>query len=91
MTGDSADKIRAAAARGQRMRELGDDLFAVFEAVERTYLEQLVTSRVEDAETREQIYHRTNALRDLRRAMEVVIAEGRGAEAMIRQMEKKSR
>ncbi len=82
----SEDALRAKQARAARVKELseGDDgLFAIFAAVERNYMETLLRSDVEDAPLREKVYHRVNALRDVRKALEVVIADGAGATAII--------
>lgn len=85
------DKARAAAERGRQFKvwcDGPDGLFAVFAAVERDYLETLIGSDIADHPLREKTYHRINALRDMRRVMEVAIAEGAGARAMIDQAQK---
>ena len=87
----SDDKLRAAAERGRQFAAWcngADGLFAVFQAVERDYLETLMGSDIADHPLREKAYHRIAALRDLRRVMDVAIAEGKGAQAMIEQMNK---
>ncbi|MCC6779909.1 MAG: hypothetical protein IT537_25300 [Hyphomicrobiales bacterium] len=82
----SDDQLRRAAERGRRMAEMAegeDGLLAVFDAVERNYVETLIGTAIEDKHVREQSYHRINSLRDIRRAIEIVVAEGAGAEAAI--------
>jgi hypothetical protein len=88
------EKLRAAAARGRRFRELvdGDDgLFAIFTAVERSYIETMLGTSIDDTATREQVYHRASALRDIKSAIEIVIAEGNGAAAVIKKLSKGNR
>ena len=80
------DKLREAQARAIRMKEWAhgpDGLFAVFKAVESNYTKTLLGSDIADTELREKTYHRINALKDVRRVMEIIIAEGNGAAAMI--------
>jgi hypothetical protein len=84
----SEDKLRAAQARAARMQDFGGDLFPIFDAVEKNYLETLMRSDIEDAALREKVFHRVNALRDIRRAMELVIAQGSSAEAIIQKLSK---
>lgn len=82
----SEDRLRAAAERGRQFKawcEGQDGLFEVFAAVERDYMETLLTSDIADHPLREKAYHRIAALRDLRRVMEVAIADGKGAVAII--------
>lgn len=83
------EKLRASAERGRRFREWceGDDgLYRVFDAVERNYLASLVGTDIDDQSTRERIYHRVVALRDIRRAMETVIADGKSSTAIIEKL-----
>ena len=83
------EHLRAKAERGRRFSEWchGDDgLFAVFAAVERNYLNSLMNTDIDDQSTRERIYHRVAALRDLRRAMEAVIADGKSAAAIVEKL-----
>lgn len=83
------EQARAKAERGRRFREWcegPDGLYAVFDAVERNYLASLVGTDIEDQPTRERIYHRVSALRDLKRVMQVAIADGKGAEAIIERL-----
>lgn len=82
----NSDKLREAQARAIRMKEWADGpdgLFAVFKAVESNYTQTLLASDISDADLREKSYHRINALRDVRRVMEIIIAEGNGASAML--------
>ncbi len=65
------------------MKDVSAELFPIFEAVEKNYLETLMRSDIEDGLLREKVYHRVNALRDVRRAMELVIAQGSSAAAII--------
>lgn len=68
------------------MKELGTEMFPIFDGVEKNYLETLMRSDIEDIGLREKVYHRVNALRDVRRAMELVIAEGSSATAIIKKL-----
>jgi hypothetical protein len=80
------DKLRQAQARAIRMKEWADGpdgLFAVFKAVESNYTATLLATDITDSETREKTYHRINALRDVKRVMELVVSEGNGAAAII--------
>jgi CRISPR/Cas system-associated protein Csm6 len=80
------EKLRQAQARAIRMKEWADGpdgLFAVFKAVEGNYTQTLLSTDITDSETREKTYHRINALRDVKRVMEIVIAEGNGASALL--------
>lgn len=86
---DNQDLMRQAADRGRRMGELSDLLFEAFDAIERNYLETMLRSDPTEAALRDGIYHRVNALRDVRKTMELVIAEGQGAEAMIAKLSKR--
>jgi hypothetical protein len=80
------DALRAKQARAARIKDLGSEFFPIFDAVEKNYTETLLRSGVDDAALREKVYHRVNALRDVRRAMELVIAEGASATAIIKKM-----
>lgn len=87
----SEDRLRAASARARQFREWaeGDEgLYRVFDAVERDYLSALITSDIADHPLREKVYHRVNALRDIRKVIETAITEGKSAEAMIADMAK---
>lgn len=86
---DNQDLMRQTAERGRRMEELSALLFETFDAVERNYLETMLRSDPTEAALRDGIYHRVNALRDVRKTMELVIAEGQGAEAMIAKLSKR--
>ena len=77
------EQLREAQAKAIRMKDVSAELFPIFEAVEKNYLETLMRSDIEDGLLREKVYHRVNALRDVRRAMEMVIAQGSGAAAII--------
>lgn len=80
------EKLRQAQARALRLKEWanGDDgLFAIFKAIEGNYTQTLLSTDITDTDLREKTYHRINALRDVKRVMELIIAEGNGASAMI--------
>lgn len=80
------DQLRQKQAKALRMKELGAEMFPIFDAVEKNYTETLLRSDVDDTRLREKVYHRVNALRDVRRAMELVIAEGSSATAIIKKL-----
>ena len=83
------DKSRAAIERARQLKQWcqgSDGLFAIFAAVERDYLDTLLGSDIADHPLREKVYHRVNALRDMRRVMEAAIADGASAQAIIDQM-----
>jgi hypothetical protein len=80
------DDLRQKQAKALRMKELGAEMFPIFDAVEKNYVETLMRSDIEDLGLREKVYHRVNALRDVRRAMELVIAEGAAATAIIKKL-----
>lgn len=80
------DALRAKQGRAARVKELGAEMFPIFDAVEKNYVETLMCSDIEDLGLREKVYHRVNALRDVRRAMELVIAEGAAATAIIKKL-----
>lgn len=83
------EELRAKKDRAFRMKEWAkgeNGLFAVFDAVEKNYLETLMRSDIEDANLREKVYHRVSALRDIRRAMETVVADGAAADAIIKKL-----
>jgi hypothetical protein len=80
------DDLRQKQAKALRMKELGAEMFPIFDAVEKNYTETLMRSDVDDTRLREKVYHRVNALRDVRRAMELVIAEGSSATAIIKKL-----
>ncbi len=82
------EQLRQQQAKAIRMKDWGADLFPIFDAVEKNYLETLMRSDVEDAALREKVYHRVNALRDVRRAMELVISQGSSASAIIAKLSK---
>jgi hypothetical protein len=82
------EALRAKQGRAARVKELSTELFPIFDAVEKNYTETLLRSAVDDTVLREKVYHRVNALRDVRRAMELVIAEGASATAIIAKMSK---
>lgn len=63
-------------------------LFAMFDQVEKEYSEQLFATAVEDGAVRELIYHRMNALRDLRAIIQRGISRGAGQETIIRNLAK---
>lgn len=80
---------QSAIARALRIKELanGDGgLFAIFDEVERRYTDNLYTTDPTDTALREAIYHRANALRDLRDVMKAIIARGASEETKIRRL-----
>jgi hypothetical protein len=81
------EAARATAERGRRFAEWckgPNGLFEVFAAVERNYTETLYAADIADAALREKVCHRVAALRDVRRVMEIAIAAGGGAEAVLK-------
>lgn len=71
--------------RARQLREWAEGpngLFEIMLAVKRNYEREWTESDITDTTLREAIYHRLRALNDVRTAMEVVLADGRGAEAM---------
>lgn len=81
--------LRGKISRAQRIKDLAfaeGGLFAIFDAVEKNYVETLLRSDIEDAALREKAFHRVNALRDVRRVMELAISEGRSADAIIKKL-----
>lgn len=80
------DALRRKQADADRMKDLAAQMWPIFDAVERNYTATLFGSDVEDSALREKVYHRVNALKDLRRAMEVVIADGASAAAIIQKL-----
>lgn len=81
-----SEELRLKQAKAGRIKDLGSELFPIFDAVEKNYLETLMRSEIEDAGLREKVYHRVNALRDVRRAMELIVAEGSSAAAIIKKL-----
>lgn len=80
------EQLREKQGKALRMKELASEMFPIFDAVEKNYTETLMRSDVDDTLLREKVYHRVNALRDVRRAMELVIAEGSSATAIIKKL-----
>lgn len=90
----SEQQLRATAERGRRMKEFAegeDGLFVIFAAVEKNYVESLIGTPVDDKAIREGVYHRINALRDVRRTMELAIAEGNGASKAIEKLSSRTK
>lgn len=87
------EELRKDVSRALRMKEWahGDEgLFAIFDAVERAYLETIAASKLTDSAGREQMYHRVSALRDLRKVMQETISKGMSASKIIEAMAKKA-
>lgn len=83
------DALAAQKDRALRLSEWAHGpggLFEIFAAVEKNYVETLLRSDIEDGALREKAYHRVNALRDVKRTMDTMLAEGAGADAIIMKM-----
>lgn len=77
------DSQRLAIERGRKFAELmdgADGLSAIFDAMERSYFNDLKNSEIDDPEFREAVYHRIKALDDLRTVIATIIANGRNSE-----------
>ncbi len=82
----NTDKLYARQQRMTRLKEWADGedgLFAIFAAVERDYLKTIAATDINETALREMVYQRVKALNDVKRAMEVVIADGMSARAII--------
>lgn len=80
------EQLRRKSARAVALKTwaYGDDgLFRIFDAVRGTYLREIAESTPSESAFRETAYQRIQALADLRRAMEAVIADGSGADHML--------
>ena len=89
----SEDSLRAAAERGRQFRNWceGDGgLYEIFAAVERDYIETLITSDIADHPLREKTYQRIAALRDIKRVLQAAIVEGASSAATINHLSKLS-
>ncbi|MEM8971749.1 MAG: hypothetical protein AAGD43_06800 [Pseudomonadota bacterium] len=82
MTDVAQQKIARANAM-KHWAEGSGGLFEVFDAIEQTYLTELVESVPEDSAAREAAYHRVRAVRDIRLACETVIQAGKDAHAIV--------
>lgn len=85
------DNLRAAAERGRQFRhwcESEGGLYEIFAAVERDYLETLITSDIADHPLREKTYQRVAVLRDIKRVLTAAITEGASAAATINHLSK---
>ena len=83
--------MRADIERARQFRSWceGDEgLFRIFDAIEKSYLGELIASDICDHPLREKVYHRVNALRDVRKVLEAGITEGRSAQSIIEQAAK---
>lgn len=88
---EETTRKRAAIGREfKRFAEGKDGLFEVFDFVEKDYLQTLVSTDVTETVSREAIYHRVAALRDLRRVIETLIIEGYSAEKMMAALTEKA-
>lgn len=83
---DNRDKAVAAANRAKELALGEGGLFEIFDAVERLYSQRLFETEPTDSATREAIYHRVNAFRDIRDVLKSAIARGAGAETKIRRL-----
>lgn len=72
------------------MEELSALLFETFDAVERNYLETMLRSDPTEAALRDGIYHRVNALRDVRKTMELVITKNKKTKTIIAKLSKRT-
>lgn len=82
----SDETLLRAKARAARVKELAEGeggLYEIFDAVEKNYLETWMKSEVENTDLREKVWHRVNAMRDVRKLMETAIAKGSNAQAII--------
>ncbi len=82
----SDETLLRAKARAARVKELAEGeggLYEIFDAVEKNYLETWMKSDVESTDLREKVWHRVNAMRDVRKLMEAAIAKGSNAQAII--------
>lgn len=82
----SDETLLRAKARAARIKELAEGeggLYEIFDAVEKNYLETWMKSDVESTDLREKVWHRVNAMRDVRKLMETAIAKGSNAQAII--------
>lgn len=82
----SDETLLRAKARAARVKELAEGeggLYEIFDAVEKNYLETWMKSDVESTDLREKVWHRVNAMRDVRKLMETAIAKGSNAQAII--------
>lgn len=85
------EKLRASIARAVRFREWADGeegLLEILKAVERDYIETWAQTDIADHGTRERIFARVCAVRDIAKTIRAVIADGAGAAAMIEQLSK---
>ncbi len=83
------DKKQQQIATARRVKELLDGdggLRDVLDRVEASYIDALFDTDVTDQPTREALYHRTQALRDIRSMMLALIARGAGTETIIRRI-----
>lgn len=83
------DKKKAQIAAARRTKELMEGeggLKDVLDRVERSYLDAIVGTDVTDTATREALYHRTMALRDIKSMMVALISRGAGAETIVRRL-----
>lgn len=83
MSDDTLLRAKARAARVKELAECDGGLWEIFDAVEKNYLETWMKSDVEGTALREKVWHRVNAIRDIRKVMETAIAKGSNAQAII--------
>lgn len=81
-------KVRQAAARGVRAKELAEDelLKEALDGLERSYTEWWSNTKPEDEKAREKCYLAVNVVRKVRAHLAQVMANGRLAEAELRQL-----
>lgn len=78
-------------ATARRTKELLDGdggLRDILDRVEKSYAEALFDTEVTDTSTREALYHRTLALRDIRAMALSLINRGAGAETIVKRLSK---
>lgn len=83
------DKKQQQIVAARRVKELLDGeggLRDVFDKVEESYADALFCTDVTDRDTREALYHRTLALRDIRSMMLSLINRGAGAETIAKRL-----
>lgn len=80
------DRHQEAISKALRVKELSGLLSEVFDGVERAYADSLFATDVTDQATREAIYHRMHALRDVRGMMQTLINRGAGAQTIVKRL-----
>ncbi len=89
---DQAD-YQAKVARAHAMRHWAEGdggLFEVFAAIEAQYIQEWMETEPEDSAAREAAYHRVNVVRDIHRACELVIQDGKDATEILNHLNKRA-